>query len=117
MDADSREYARQQVVLGIVSRLHTATCDAEDYRSVFADLGRQLLDRMDAAGDWRTPTRHALTEAMMRNLVDGPIEAHSCEPAERGMAYADVFEKVSVSVTSGIHAEHARAEFERRDAA
>lgn len=117
MDAESPDYARRQLVEGIVSRLHRATSEIEDYRTVFADLARQLLDRIDADGGWRTPTRHALTAALVANLIDGPVESHSGDRIERRMAYADLFEKVSVSVTSGVRQEHMRAEYLGRAAA
>lgn len=116
MDAESRDHARQRLVEGIVSRLHRATCEIEDYRTVFADLARQLLDRMDADG-WRTLTRHALTAGLVADLIDGPVEGHSDDRTERRMAYADLYEKVSVSETSGVRQEHMRAEFLGRAAA
>lgn len=117
MDADSRDYARQQLVEGIVSRLHGATGEIADYRTVFADLARQLLDRIDADAGWQTPTRHTLTATLMANIVDGAIGKHSADPIERRMAYADLFEKASVSVTSGVRQERMRADFLERAAA
>lgn len=111
MNDESSEYARQQLVEGIMSRLHRATSEVEDYRTVFADLARQLVDRIDADAGWRTPVRHAITTTLVANLIDLPIAGHSDDPIERRMVYADLFEKVSVSVTSGVRQEHMRAEF------
>jgi hypothetical protein len=117
MDVERDELARQELVNGIVSRLHQATDDVDNYRTIFADIARQLLDRMDDGTEWRTPIRHPATAALMADLVDPAVKAHTEDPTERRLAYAQLFEKVSVSVVSGIQQERMRAEFERRQAA
>lgn len=117
MDFEHDELARQALVEGIVSRLHRATDDVDNYRTIFADIARQLLDRMDDGADWRTPVRHASTAALMADIVDPAVTAHSEDPTERRLAYAQLFEKASVSVVSGIQQERMRAEYDRRMAA
>lgn len=117
MDMERDELARQDLVNGIVSRLHRATDEVDNYRTIFADIARQLLDRMDDGTEWRTPVRHPATAALMTDLVDAAVKAHSDDPTERRLAYAQLFEKASISVVSGIQQERMRAEYEQRMAA
>jgi hypothetical protein len=53
----------------------------------------------------------------MTDIVDPAVTAHSEDPTERRLAYAQLFEKASVSVVSGIQQERMRAEYDRRMAA
>lgn len=111
MDHEADEIARQLAVEDVISRLHRATDEGLDYRTVFADLARQLLDRMDAAGSsWTTPARYEATGVLMREIVDPAAERHSGDLHERRMLYADLFGKVSGSVVTGVRADRMRAE-------
>ncbi|GJD90663.1 hypothetical protein BHAOGJBA_4205 [Methylobacterium hispanicum] len=111
MPDEADEIARQHVVEDVISRLHRATEEGTDYRSIFTDVARQLLDRMDAAGTaWSSPTRYEATALLMRKIVDPAAQRHSADLHERRMLYADLFGKVSGSVVSGVRADRMRAE-------
>jgi hypothetical protein len=108
------EAKQQRLVEDIINSLHLATQEHKNYREVFGTLAVTLLQDLTNKS---FTTKDRLVRKMALDLVDEPIkvflEPKWKEPGKNGPYFAEreylrlkVFEKVMVSVSSGIISAH-----------
>ncbi len=93
----AHEFEQQQLVERIISSLHNATHDEEDYRKTFFDIAECILLELR-----EKPTLAHASVLEFKKYVQEPINAFAKTPAELKYLFLKVFEKVFASVASGI---------------
>lgn len=96
---ENREYARAELVRGIVGRLHREA--PEDHLPFFGTVAKRLTDRVVGASD--TAGSEAQAEAVFRRCIQDPVESFTPEAIERRVLYATLLEAVTASITARAH--------------
>lgn len=96
---ENREYARAELVRGIVGQLHREAL--EDHLPLFGAIAKRLTDRVVGAPDPTDPGNPA--DAVFQRCVQSPVEGFTPHAIERRMLYATLLEAVTASLTARAH--------------
>ena len=96
---ENREYARAELVRGIVGRLHREA--PQDHLPLFGATAKHLIDRVVGTPD--APSTEDTADTVFQRCVQGPVETFTPQAIERRMLYATLLEAVTASLTARAH--------------
>lgn len=96
---ENREYARAELVRGIVGQLHREA--PSDHLPLFGAIAKRLIDRVVGTADATPADERA--DAVFRQQVEDAVAAFTPHASERRMLYATLLEAVTASLTARAH--------------